>query len=102
MRLIEEMGFDTSFSFLYSARPGTPAAELADDTPADVKHRRLEILQARNYATGRAISERMLGTRQRILIEGPSRKRTQEICGRTENNRVVNLAGDIGLAGRFV
>jgi tRNA-2-methylthio-N6-dimethylallyladenosine synthase len=102
MRLIEEMQFDTSFSFVYSARPGTPAAELEDDTPAEIKHRRLEILQARNYAMGRAVSERMLGTGQRILIEGPSRKRAEEICGRTENNRVVNLAGDIALTGQFV
>jgi len=102
MRLTEEMQFDASFSFVYSARPGTPAAELADDTPLDVKQKRLEVFQARNYAMGRALSERMLGTRQRILIEGPSRKCADEICGRTENNRVVNFPGDGALAGRFV
>jgi tRNA-2-methylthio-N6-dimethylallyladenosine synthase len=102
MRLIDEMQFDNSFSFVYSARPGTPAAELQDDTPLEVKHERLAILQARNYAMGRAIGERMIGTRQRILIEGRSRKRAEEISGRTENNRVVNLPGDAALIGQFV
>jgi tRNA-2-methylthio-N6-dimethylallyladenosine synthase len=102
MALIEEMQFDTSFSFVYSARPGTPAAELEDDTPPEVKQQRLEILQARNYAMARAISERMVGTVQRILVEGASRKDAAEICGRTENNRVVNFAGAAGLVGQFV
>jgi tRNA-2-methylthio-N6-dimethylallyladenosine synthase len=102
MQLIDEMQFDNSFSFVYSARPGTPAAELVDETPADVKNKRLAILQSRNYAMGRTISERMIGTRQRILIEGRSRKRADEICGRTENNRVVNLPGDPSLIGQFV
>jgi len=101
MALMEEMQFDTSFSFIYSARPGTPAAELEDATPLDEKQKRLEIFQSRNYAIGRAISERMLGTTQRILVEGRSRKDEGELCGRSENNRVVNFtggaAGDIGL-----
>lgn len=100
MALMEEMQFDTSFSFIYSARPGTPAAELEDATPLDEKQKRLEIFQSRNYAIGRAISERMLGTTQRILVEGRSRKDESELCGRSENNRVVNFtggaAGDIG------
>jgi len=102
MALIEEVQFDTSFSFVYSARPGTPAAELEDSTPVELKQQRLEILQARNYATARAISERMVGTVQRILVEGPSRKDAAEVCGRTENNRVVNLPGSATLAGQFV
>jgi tRNA-2-methylthio-N6-dimethylallyladenosine synthase len=102
MALIEEMQFDASFSFVYSARPGTPAAELEDNTPAEVKQQRLGILQARNYAMARAISERMVGTAQRILIEGPSRKDAAEVCGRTENNRVVNLPGGAELTGQFV
>jgi len=103
MRLLEEIKFDTSFSFIYSARPGTPAAELHDDTPADIKHKRLEILQARNMAMARAISERMIGTVQRILVEGPSRKDERELCGRTENNRVVNVStDDPALVGQFI
>lgn len=103
MMLIEEMRFDTSFSFVYSARPGTPAADLPDDTSAEVKHRRLGILQARNIASGRHISERMVGSVQRILVEGASRKDSSELCGRTENNRVVNFSGgDTSMVGRFV
>jgi tRNA-2-methylthio-N6-dimethylallyladenosine synthase len=102
MRLADEMQFDASFSFVYSARPGTPAAELQDDTPLETKQERLRIFQARNYAMGRRISEGMVGTRQRILIEGPSRKSADEICGRTENNRVVNFVGDAALIGQFV
>jgi len=103
MRLMEEMQFDTSFSFVYSARPGTPAAELCDDTPVQVKQQRLEVLQARNLAMGRAISQGMVGTRQSILVEGPSRKDERELCGRTGNNRVVNFAADdMTLVGKFV
>ncbi len=103
MRLMEEMQFDTSFSFVYSARPGTPAAELCDDTPVQVKQQRLEVLQARNLAMGRAISQGMVGTRQSILVEGPSRKDERELCGRTGNNRVVNFAGDdITSVGKFI
>jgi len=91
MGLMEEVGFDTSFSFLYSARPGTPAAELADDTPREIKEARLTRLQSRNIEMAAAISRRMVGTTQRILVEGPSRKSAQQMCGRTENNRVVNF-----------
>lgn len=103
MRLMEEMQFDTSFSFLYSARPGTPAAELDDDTPHEIKHARLERLQQRNLQMGRALSESMVGKVQRILVEGRSRKNKQELCGRTENNRVVNFAtDDVTLPGQFI
>ena len=91
MGLMEEVGFDTSFSFLYSARPGTPAAELTDDTPQEVKEARLARLQSRNIEMAAAISRRMVGTTERILVEGPSRKSAQQMCGRTENNRVVNF-----------
>ncbi|MDH5487937.1 MAG: tRNA (N6-isopentenyl adenosine(37)-C2)-methylthiotransferase MiaB, partial [Gammaproteobacteria bacterium] len=87
--LMEEMNFDTSFSFLYSARPGTPAAELADDTPHEVKEMRLARLQKHNIEMAAAISRRMVGTVQRILVEGPARKSARQMCGRTENNRVV-------------
>jgi tRNA-2-methylthio-N6-dimethylallyladenosine synthase len=103
MKLMEEMQFDTSFSFVYSARPGTPAAELADVTAPEVKQKRLEMLQARNYAMARAISERMVGSIQRLLVEGASRKDASELCGRTENNRVVNFTGGAAdLTGEFV
>jgi tRNA-2-methylthio-N6-dimethylallyladenosine synthase len=103
MKLMEEMQFDTSFSFLYSARPGTPAAELTDSTSSEAKQQRLEMLQARNYAMGRNISEGMVGSVQRILVEGPSVKSADELCGRTENNRVVNVAvAGATLIGQFV
>ncbi len=91
MNLVEEMNFDTSFSFLYSARPGTPAAEFADDTPREIKEGRLSRLQTRNIEMAAAISRRMVGTTQRILVEGPARKSPRQMCGRTENNRVVNF-----------
>jgi tRNA-2-methylthio-N6-dimethylallyladenosine synthase len=92
LALIEELRFDSSFSFVYSARPGTPAAVLADDTPEAVKRERLQRLQQLNSAHAAAISRRMVGTAQRILVEGPSRMDPNELCGRTENNRVVNFA----------
>jgi tRNA-2-methylthio-N6-dimethylallyladenosine synthase len=102
MNLMEEMNFDTSFSFLYSARPGTPAAELADDTPRAVKEARLARLQNRNTEMAAAISRRMLGTTQCILVEGPARKSPRQLCGRTENNRVVNFdCADTAMIGRF-
>jgi len=101
MQLIEQVGFDHSFSFIYSARPGTPAAALDDDTPLAVKKQRLARLQARIEEQARAISQAMVGSRQRILVEGPSR-RGDELCGRTENNRIVNFAGDAALLGQFV
>ena len=94
MKLIEEVGFDTSFSFVYSARPGTPAAELPDDTSDDTKKQRLHILQARISQQAAAISEGMVGTRQRILVTGRSKKDPGQLAGRTENNRVVNFSCD--------
>jgi tRNA-2-methylthio-N6-dimethylallyladenosine synthase len=94
MKLIDDVGFDASFSFLYSARPGTPAAELADDTPQPVKLARLLRLQKRIDELAQAVSLAMVGTIQRILVEGVSKKNRHELAGRTDNNRVVNFAGD--------
>ncbi|MEZ5615905.1 MAG: tRNA (N6-isopentenyl adenosine(37)-C2)-methylthiotransferase MiaB [Rhodocyclaceae bacterium] len=102
MKLIDEVGFDASFSFLYSPRPGTPAAELADDTPQAVKAQRLMRLQKRIEAQAQAISAAMVGTVQRILVEGASKKDASELAGRTDNNRIVNFAGNPRLVGRFV
>ena len=102
MRLIDEVGFDASFSFLYSPRPGTPAADLPDATPQAVKAGRLMRLQAKIEAQARAISEKMVGTEQRILVEGASKKDAAELAGRTDNNRIVNFAGSPRLVGRFV
>jgi tRNA-2-methylthio-N6-dimethylallyladenosine synthase len=101
MRLIEEVGFDHSFSFVYSRRPGTPAADLPDDVPAQVKQARLERLQHRINDQAQRISRQMVGTVQRILVERPSRKDPAQLAGRTENNRVVNFRGAPGLIGRF-
>ena len=92
MKLIEDVGFDASFSFIFSPRPGTPAANLSDDTPHEVKLKRLQELQAAIEANACTISQNMVGTMQRILVEGPSKKDPQELQGRTENNRVVNFA----------
>ena len=92
MRLIDEIGFDTSFSFIYSARPGTPAAELIDDTPPAIKKQRLHILQGRIAQQAQQISAAMVGTRQRILVSGVAKKDPGQLSGRTENNRVVNFA----------
>ncbi len=102
MRLIDEVGFDASFSFLYSPRPGTPAADLPDATPQAVKAGRLMRLQAKIEAQAQAISEKMVGTEQRILVEGASKKDAAELAGRTDNNRIVNFAGSPRLVGRFV
>ena len=102
MKLIEDLGFDASFSFVYSSRPGTPAADLPDDTPQDVKLARLARLQKRIEAHAALISEGMVGSVQRILVEGPSRKDPNELAGRTDNNRVVNFAGNPRLIGHFV
>ena len=105
LKLIEEVGFDASFSFIYSPRPGTPAAELADDTPAEVKSQRLLRLQTRIEAQAQAISAAMVGTVQRILVEGASKKDASELAGRTDNNRIVNFGGPADAArliGRFV
>jgi tRNA-2-methylthio-N6-dimethylallyladenosine synthase len=92
MKLINDIGYDTSFSFVFSPRPGTPAANLADDTPYEVKLKRLQHLQATIEANARKISQDMVGTVQRILVEGPSKKGDGDLQGRTENNRVVNFA----------
>jgi len=102
LKLVDEVGFDSSFSFVYSRRPGTPAAELSDDTPQEVKLARLARLQERIDAHAGLISERMVGTDQRILVEGASRRNAAELSGRTGNNRTVNFAGAPGLVGRFV
>lgn len=102
MRLIEQIGFDQSFSFVYSARPGTPAASLADDEPLLAKKARLQRLQDRISLMAQAISEAMVGTTQRVLVEGRARKNLAELAARTENNRVVNFAGEVHLIGRFV
>jgi len=102
LRLVAEVGFDASFSFVYSRRPGTPAADLADDTPAAAKLERLQRLQALLEAQSRAISASMVGTVQRVLVEGPSRKDPRELAGRTGNNRVINFAGPPRLVGKFI
>ena len=103
MKLIETIGFDSSFSFIYSARPGTPAAELPDNTDEDTKKQRLQILQARILQQAAEISRRMVGTTQRILVTGLSKKDPGQLQGRTENNRAVNFsATDLSLIGRFV
>lgn len=102
MRLIEEIGFDASFSFIYSPRPGTPAASLPDDLPMTIKKARLARLQARINEMAQAISQAMVGTRQTVLVTRPSRKNPRQVAGRTENNRVVNFDGDASLIGQFV
>jgi len=103
MKLVEEIGFDNSFSFVYSARPGTPAAELPDDTDEDTKKKRLQILQGRILQEAQLISRRMVGNSEKILVTGVSKKDPGQLQGRTENNRVVNFsATDAGLIGQFV
>jgi tRNA-2-methylthio-N6-dimethylallyladenosine synthase len=102
MKLIEDVGFDASFSFLYSARPGTPAASLADDTPQEVKAARLQRLQALLQSQSEAISAAMVGKLERVLVEGASKKNPNELAARTDNNRVVNFAGQPRLIGQFV
>ena len=102
MKLIEEVGFDVSFSFIYSARPGTPAAELTDDTPEEIKKQRLSILQTRINQQAMEISRRMVGGVERVLVTGVSKKDPGQLQGRTENNRVVNFhCADQGLIGDF-
>ncbi len=102
MKLIDDIGFDHSFSFIYSARPGTPAASLPDDVSLQDKKARLSKLQARILEQANAISAAMVGTEQVILVDRPSRKNAAEMSGRTENNRVVNFIGDESLIGEFV
>ncbi|MCU0768829.1 MAG: tRNA (N6-isopentenyl adenosine(37)-C2)-methylthiotransferase MiaB [Burkholderiaceae bacterium] len=101
MALVEELDLDASFSFVYSRRPGTPAADLADDTPAALKLARLQRLQAALNDNVARISEAMVGSTQRILVEGPSRRDGEELMGRTENNRIVNFAGPARLIGKM-
>jgi tRNA-2-methylthio-N6-dimethylallyladenosine synthase len=102
MNLIADVGFDQSFSFIYSARPGTPAASLTDDTPPEVKKQRLQLLQARINQQAFDISQSMVGTTQRILVEKVSKKSSNQVAGRTENNRWVNFDGATTLIGQFV
>ena len=102
MKLIADVGFDQSFSFVYSVRPGTPAAGLPDGTPLDVKKRRLEILQTRINQQAMAISRAMVGTTQRVLVERTSKKNPRQLAGRTENMRWVNFDADASLIGHFV
>lgn len=105
MKLVEDVGYDNSFSFIFSPRPGTPAASLQDDTPHDVKLARLQRLQKVIADNTRRISDAMLGSVQRVLVEGPSKRDPQELQGRTENNRVVNFDGGPNaqrLIGQFV
>jgi len=102
MKLIEEVGFDTSFSFVYSRRPGTPAADLTDDTPQTVKLQRLQRLQALINEQAHAIARSMVGSTQRILVEGTSTRDPNELSGRTENNRIVNFPGHPRLIGQMI
>jgi len=102
MKLIEDVGFDQSFSFIYSRRPGTPAADLEDTLTEAQKHARLTRLQARINAHAAEISQRMVGTVQTVLVEGPSRKDPNELTGKTENMRSLNFAGPQRLVGQFV
>jgi len=102
MKLIAEIGFDDSYSFLYSPRPGTPAADLADDTPLTVKRERLAQLQALIEGQARAIDHGMIGSTQRVLVEGAAKKHRGELCGRSSSNRMVNFAGPAALVGRLI
>jgi len=102
MKLIDDVGFDASFSFIYSPRPGTPAAELPDDVPQEVKAERLKRLQGKIAQREQTIAEAMVGTIQRVLVESLSKKNAKELAARTENNRIVNFAGSPGMLGRYV
>lgn len=102
LKLIKDLNIDTSFSFIYSRRPGTPAADLPDDTPYEVKLDRLQRLQALVNKQAKEFSEKMLGTEQIILVEGFSKRDSNELMGRTENNRIVNFKGSENLIGQMV
>jgi len=102
MKLIDDIGFDTSFSFIYSPRPGTPAVEMDDSTPGEVKVARLARLQKRIEEQAQVISQAMVGSVQRVLVEGRSKKDANELAGRTDNNRVVNFAGGSGGGVRLI
>jgi tRNA-2-methylthio-N6-dimethylallyladenosine synthase len=101
LRLIEQIGFDGSFSFIYSQRPGTPAADFADQVPRATAQARLARLQAAVDAQYRERSERMIGAKQRVLVTGRAARDRRELQARTENNRVVNFAGDVALIGTY-
>ena len=102
MKLIDEVGFDNSFSFLYSPRPGTPAVDMEDSTPVAVKSARLSRLQKRIEEQAQVISQAMVGSIQRVLVEGTSKKDALELAGRTDNNRIVNFVGNPRLINTFV
>ena len=102
MKLVDDIGHDNSFSFLYSPRPGTPAAELPDDTPLEVKRARLQRLQAKLEDNDRRFCEQMVGTVQQVLVEGPAKKNPEELQGRSDNNRAVIFSGGTQLVGQFV
>ena len=102
LKLIDDVAFDSGFSFLYSPRPGTPAAELPDDTPHATKQARLQSLQSRIELQAQVISKAMVGSRQRILVEGPSKRNADELAGRTDNNRTVNFTGPRRLVGELI
>ncbi len=101
MKLISDIGFDQSFSFIYSKRPGTPAANLNDEVSINIKKERLKILQTRINQLAFEISRKMVGRTERILVEGPARKDPNQLFGRTENNRIVNFSGPAILIGQF-
>jgi len=102
MKLIVELDFDASFSFIYSKRPGTPASDYPDDVSAELKTQRLMRLQAQIEAQAQKVNQAMVGTVQRVLVEGRAKKNAEELAGRTDNNRIVNFAGQPRLIGRFV
>jgi tRNA-2-methylthio-N6-dimethylallyladenosine synthase len=102
MKLIDDVGFDTSFSFVYSRRPGTPASDLVDDTPQTVKLQRLQRLQAKINEQANVIARSMVGSTQRVLVEGTSARDANELSARTENNRIVNFAGHPRLIGQMI
>ncbi len=102
LKLVEEIGFDGSYSFIYSPRPGTPAAQLADDVSMEMKKQRLALLQSRLKQQAQQNSRRMVGSQQTILVTGPSKKNPQKLSGRTENNRVVNFVADAKYIGQMV
>ncbi|MGH8220876.1 MAG: tRNA (N6-isopentenyl adenosine(37)-C2)-methylthiotransferase MiaB, partial [Steroidobacteraceae bacterium] len=101
LKLVEDVGFDQSFSFIYSRRPGTPAASLPDEVPHEIKQSRLARLQAQLDGQARGISEQMVGTLQRVLVARPARRDARELAGRTENNRWVNFSGPAELLNRY-
>ena len=101
MKLAEEIGFDDSYSFIYSRRPGTPASDMPDDVDHATKLKRLQVLQELIQASADRISSAMVGTTQRVLVEGPSKRDASELCGKTDNNRTVNFSGSSDCIGRF-